>query len=90
MQLKGIGTSANILAPNLAACGPSVVHIIDQVRSVMVWTNAETGCPAARTQLGAATLAQLELPACSHLCSPYKNPKTCTGPAALYVQPDSH
>lgn len=31
MQLEGIGSSARILQPDVAACGPSVVHIIDQV-----------------------------------------------------------
>lgn len=29
--LQGIGSSATILQPNIAACGPSVIHIIDQV-----------------------------------------------------------
>ena len=30
-QLQGIGNSANILQADIAACGPSVVHIIDQI-----------------------------------------------------------
>lgn len=30
-SLQGIGNSANILQADIAACGPSVVHVIDQV-----------------------------------------------------------
>jgi hypothetical protein len=30
-QLQGIGNGANILQADIAACGPSVVHIIDQI-----------------------------------------------------------
>ncbi len=30
-QLQGIGNEANILQADIAACGPSVVHIIDQI-----------------------------------------------------------
>ncbi|KAL4440660.1 hypothetical protein ABPG77_000369 [Micractinium sp. CCAP 211/92] len=30
-QLQGIGTSANILQGDIVACGPSIIHIIDQV-----------------------------------------------------------
>ena len=34
LQLQGIGSSARILQGDLAACGPLVVHIIDQVAGV--------------------------------------------------------
>lgn len=30
-QLQGIGTSANILQRDIVSCGPSVVHVVDQV-----------------------------------------------------------
>ena len=32
VQLQGIGSSARILQGDLAACGPSVIHVIDQAR----------------------------------------------------------
>lgn len=30
MQLQGIGTSASILQGDIVACGPSIIHVIDQ------------------------------------------------------------
>ena len=30
-QLSGIGSTADILASDIAACGPSVVHVISEV-----------------------------------------------------------
>jgi hypothetical protein len=30
-QLQGIGNSAAVLQADVAACGPSVIHIIDQI-----------------------------------------------------------
>ena len=30
-QLQGIGNAANILQSDIAACGPSIIHIIDQI-----------------------------------------------------------
>ncbi len=43
MQLQGVGSSANIVQPDLKTCGPSVVHVID---AVLLPFNPATG-PAA-------------------------------------------
>ena len=31
LQVKGIGSTAKIIDPDLPACGPSVVHVVDTV-----------------------------------------------------------
>lgn len=34
LQLLGIGSNANILQGDIVACGPSIIHIVDQVSGV--------------------------------------------------------
>jgi hypothetical protein len=41
-QLEGIGDDATILQADIAACGPSVVHIIDQILLPFTFTQGPT------------------------------------------------
>jgi putative component of membrane protein insertase Oxa1/YidC/SpoIIIJ protein YidD len=43
VQLQGIGVSANILQADIVACGPSLVHVIDQA-SCQSWADARKNC----------------------------------------------
>ena len=46
MQFKGLGSSANILQGDIVACGPSIIHLVDQVRFCMLACWMAGGGPA--------------------------------------------
>ena len=57
-QVRGIGNEANILQADIAACGPSVVHMIDQILLPFSFdqgpTDAITGTQVQQGQTGYA------------------------------------
>lgn len=73
-QLQGIGSSARILQGDIAACGPAVIHVIDQARSC---TPERGAVCSSRRSRGAHT----HVPAVGHV-------PACRAPSAsLILQP---
>lgn len=92
LQLQGIGSSTSILQGDIVACGPAVVHIVDQVGLCVRAPALLDTLPAAECVVR-ADLLLLPLRASrgsksDSVCLLHRAPPSLpSGPAALHLQP---